>query len=106
VVVEFAHEHENTIWRYQLVRTDVSATNCTSGRKCSNRLDVIVCDVSYDGSRCYYSVIIRMVHKYHIVHIHIVHMVSRASSLLLLFLSFVSSVLFVLFPPLILLSRS
>ena len=67
VVVEFAHEHENTIWRYQLVRTYVSATNCTSGRKYSNRLDVIVCDVSYDGRRCYYyySVIIRMVHKYH-----------------------------------------
>ena len=93
-----------------MYRTDVSATNCTSGRKCSNRLDVIVCDVLCDvlcdGCRCYYSVIIRMVHKYHIVHIHIVHMVSRASSLLLLFLSFVSSVLFVLFPPLILLSRS
>jgi len=92
-----------------MYRTNVSATNCTSGRKCSNRLDVIVCDVLCDGCRCYYSVIIRMVHKYHIVHIHIVHMVSRASSLLLLFLSFlsfVSSVLFVLFPPLILLSRS
>ena len=81
-----------------MYRTNVSATNCTSGRKCSNRLDVIVCDVLCDvlcdGCRCYYSVIIRMVHKYHIVHIHIVHMVSRASSLLLLFLSFVLSVLF------------
>lgn len=46
------------------VRTDVSATNCTSGRKCLYRLDVIVCDVSYMtgvGRRCY-SVIICMVH--------------------------------------------
>ena len=46
------------------VRTDVSAANCTSGRKCLYRLDVIVCDVSYMtgvGCRCY-SVIICIVH--------------------------------------------
>ena len=80
------------------VRTDVSAANCTSGRKCLYRLDEIVCDVSYMTAWGVDVILLSFVSFIPYRSYPYRSIVSRASLLLLSFVSFVS---FIFFLPLI-----